>query len=174
MFGLMKINATSLIAGGLMLAAGGAAAQDYNPQLIGEYRDWAAWVNGSGGGKTCFIASKPKTTSPKGVNRGEIYFYVTHRPSRGIKGEVAVRIGYPFSKQNEGIIRIGSREFALRFDGDRGWPTPASEDPRVVNAMKAGAKMTVRGISARGTKTSDSYSLLGFTAAYNAMTKACG
>lgn len=168
----MKIIASFMLAAGLFLTAGSASAQ-YNPQLVGEFRDWAAWVDGAGDAKVCFIASKPKATAPKGVNRGEIYFYVTHRPSRGIDGEVAVRIGYPFAKNNEGIIKIGSREFALRFDGDRGWPTPASEDPRVVNAMKAGAKMTIRGVSARGTKTSDSYSLLGFTAAYNAMTKAC-
>lgn len=168
----MKIIASLMLAAVLSLAASGASAQ-YNPQLIGEYRDWAAWVNGAEGSKVCFIASKPKSTAPKGVNRGEIYFYVTHRPSRGIKSEVAVRIGYPFSKDNEGIIKIGSREFALRFDGDRGWPTPASEDNRVVTAMKAGSKMTVRGVSSRGTKTSDSYSLLGFTAAFNAMSKAC-
>jgi hypothetical protein len=172
MFLHMKIIASFLLTVGLTLAAGSASAQ-YNPQLIGEYRDWAAWVNGADGSKVCFIASKPKSSTPKGAKRGDIYFYVTHRPSRGITGEVAVRIGYPFSKKNEGIIKIGSREFALRFDGDRGWPIPASEDSRVVTAMKAGSKMTVRGVSSRGTKTSDSYSLLGFTAAFNAMSKAC-
>lgn len=70
-------------------------------------------------------------------------------------------------------MRIGKREIALQFDGDKGWPVLPSEDSRAVNAMKAGSKMTIRGISSRGTKTSDSYSLLGFTAAYNAITKAC-
>ena len=149
-----KFALAGALAAGLSLTAGGAAAQ-YNPQSLGDFRDWTAWVDGKGDSKVCFIASKPKSVAPKGANRGEIYFYVTHRPSRNVKGEVAVRIGYPFAKGQEGIIRIGSREFALKFDGDRGWPTPATEDPRVVQAMKAGAKMTVSGISQRGTKTSD-------------------
>jgi len=172
MFRRMKSFVTMMMAGLLSLAAGTALAQ-YNPQSIGEYRDWTAWVNADGAAKVCFIASKPKNTLPKGVNRGEIYFYVTHRPSRGIEGEVAVRIGYPFDEKQEGIVRIGSREFGLSFKGDRGWPVPPSEDPRLVSAMKAGAEMTVEGLSQRGTRTKDTYSLLGFTAAYNAISKAC-
>ena len=40
--------------------------------------------------------------------------------------------------------------------------------------MKGGLAMIVAGISSRGTLTTDTYSLNGFTAAYDAITKACG
>jgi len=44
----------------------------------------------------------------------------------------------------------------------------------LVGAMKAGIEMTIRGTSARGTETLDTYSLRGFTAAYNEAVTACG
>ena len=39
--------------------------------------------------------------------------------------------------------------------------------------MKGGNDMTVRGTSTRSTYSLDTYSLLGFTAAYEAMVAAC-
>ena len=39
--------------------------------------------------------------------------------------------------------------------------------------MKRGTDMTVRGTSTRNTFSLDTYSLLGFTAAYDAMIEAC-
>jgi hypothetical protein len=39
--------------------------------------------------------------------------------------------------------------------------------------MKRGSKMTVVGVSSRGTKTTDTYSLAGFTKAKNLMDKTC-
>ena len=39
--------------------------------------------------------------------------------------------------------------------------------------MKLGTKMVVKGVSMRGTNTTDTYSLKGFIAAYKAMNKIC-
>ncbi len=39
--------------------------------------------------------------------------------------------------------------------------------------MKAGSNLVVKASSSRGTDTTDTYSLSGFTAAYNAISKAC-
>ncbi len=44
----------------------------------------------------------------------------------------------------------------------------------MVQAMRRGRKMVVRGLSTRGTKTVDTYQLAGFTAAHKAIGKACG
>ncbi len=44
----------------------------------------------------------------------------------------------------------------------------------MVDAMKKGSGMMVHGISARDTETIDTYSLQGFTKAYNAIGEACG
>jgi len=40
--------------------------------------------------------------------------------------------------------------------------------------MIRGAEMVIAGESSRGTQTTDTYSLLGFTAAHEAMNEACG
>ena len=44
---------------------------------------------------------------------------------------------------------------------------------KLINAMKRGSTMTVKGLSARGTLTTDSYSLSGITAALKRMDQEC-
>jgi hypothetical protein len=39
--------------------------------------------------------------------------------------------------------------------------------------MRAGRTMIVKGVSSKDTETTDTYSLLGFTAAHNAINDAC-
>ena len=58
--------------------------------------------------------------------------------------------------------------------GDKyAWPPEAAVTRRLVKAMRAGRDMVVNGVSTRGTKTTDTFSLLGFTAAHKAISKAC-
>ena len=47
------------------------------------------------------------------------------------------------------------------------------KDNEVIIAMKKGLKMIVQGYSSRGTLTTDDYSLTGFTAAFNKLSKDC-
>ena len=47
------------------------------------------------------------------------------------------------------------------------------DDRIIINAMKAGKGMTVVGYSQRGTETTDTYTLIGFTKAYEALQKDC-
>jgi hypothetical protein len=44
----------------------------------------------------------------------------------------------------------------------------------MVGAMKAGASLIIEGRSQRGTYTRDTFSLIGVTAAINAIDEACG
>ena len=46
-------------------------------------------------------------------------------------------------------------------------------DAKLVRAMRRGKKLMIRGVSQRGTKTTDRFSLTGFTAAHKAISKAC-
>lgn len=142
--------------------------------LIGSYRDWDAFVvAGQTGEKICYIISIPKDTNPKNVNRGKIYVTVSHKPHLRIRDEVNIIVGYPFRTGATASATIGSARHTFFTEGDGAWmPTPR-EDAAVVESMRSGSEMVVRGTSSRGTKTRDRYSLMGFTAAYNAMSKAC-
>ena len=47
------------------------------------------------------------------------------------------------------------------------------DDSIIINAMKAGKSMKVVGYSQRGTETIDTYSLIGFTKAYDSLKQDC-
>ncbi|MEE8247875.1 MAG: invasion associated locus B family protein, partial [Alphaproteobacteria bacterium] len=62
----------------------------------------------------------------------------------------------------------------LFTNGASAWAPTAVDDKAIVKSMRAGSSMTVKGTSSRGTQTTDTYSLLGFSKALGAITKACG
>lgn len=163
----------AIMLGGILALPDSVAAQEKH-DLVGSYRDWDAFtVESESGEKVCYIISVPKDTNPKNVRRGDIYVTVSHKPHLRIKDEVNIIVGYPFRPDSSATASVGSSRFSFFTEGDGAWlPTPR-EDATVVEAMKRGTTMIVRGTSSRGTNTRDRYSLMGFTAAYNAMTRAC-
>ena len=145
-----------------------------DPKGIGEYRAWLAHTyKGS-----CYISSQPKesTTEPKNVQRGAVYFLVTHNQGGRVKDEVSIYTGYTY-KKNSVTLAIDGQNFGkpgdLFTDRDSAWVRDAETDRKLVQAMVRGSSMVVRGISSRGTLTIDTYSLSGFTAARKAISKAC-
>ncbi|ODS04181.1 hypothetical protein AUC71_00010 [Methyloceanibacter marginalis] len=70
-------------------------------------------------------------------------------------------------------MTIGSDKFEL-FTKDEGAFVEKTEDEaKLVGALKAGSSMTIQGRSARGTNTSDNYSLSGTTDALERIAKEC-
>ncbi len=158
-----------------MLLAVPAAAQE--PERIAAHQDWVAYVYGSGDNKICYIASSPKSWKPKGINRDPAYFQVAHFPGKNLTGEIHVEVGYPLKSGNKPRARIRvkkkTQDFRFFVNDSSAWVTDGKNAP-VVEAMKAGSTLAFTATSARGTVVTDSYSLRGFTAAYKAITKACG
>lgn len=173
MFAAMRNRRTFIALTVFTLAAGTAATAQPAPQKIGDFRDWSAWIYRDGDQKVCFITSAPQQTLPTNVSRGDIRFNVAHRPADGVQGEVSMIVGYPFAENREAVAQVGSTEVGLTTDGERAWTVDPADDRTLVNAMKAGLQMIVKGQSSRGTETTDTYSLLGFTAAYSAIDTAC-
>jgi invasion associated locus B (IalB) protein len=155
----------------LLLAISTAQAQSIQP--VGQDRDWAAFSATVDGGKTCFVVSQPKDMEPKNVARDPVYFYVTQRPSDNIASQVSIVTGYPYQEDSKTIVQIGSDTFTLFTRGDKAWIENLEEQARLVDAMKRGATMIVRGTSSRGTQTTDTYSLSGVTAALARLNSAC-
>jgi len=141
-------------------------------KLLQKYNDWAAYTS-EGSPKVCFAVSQPRDSSPKNVRRGPIYFYVSHYPGDKIAGEISVKMGYPFAPGAKVTLTIGSDKFEL-FTKDEGAFVEKTEDEaKLVGALKAGSSMTIQGRSARGTNTSDNYSLSGTTDALDRIAKEC-
>lgn len=159
----------------LAIAAGGAMAQPALAQsrILGVYGDWTAQTDGSGTSKVCYIGSAPKKAEGKYTKRGDTYVLVTHRPADNVVGEVSVTAGYTYKDGKDVSVDIDGRKFSLFTRGGNAWAPDAAADRVLVTAMKAGQTMVIRGTSSRGTLTTDTYSLSGFTAAYKAIDAAC-
>ncbi len=161
----------------LILAAAGSAPEFAAAQQdvadLGTFKDWKAQTFKESGKNVCTMWSEPTESAGEYKKRGPVYIFVTHRPYANRVDEISINIGYTFKKAAPVGISIGSKEYALFSDGDTAWTRTSKEDRRLVRAMRAGSKLTISGVSSRGTKTTDTFSLSGFTAAYNAITKAC-
>jgi len=145
------------------------------PKKIYEKRDWAAYVFAGEKGKICYIASAPKKQKGryKKKNRGQPYALVTNRPAENIKGEVNFIAGYNYKQNSSVEVRINKKTFDLFTQQDGAWSREPAVDAKLVKAMKNGNRMTVIGTSSRGAKTTDTYSLSGFTAVKKRIDKAC-
>lgn len=168
----MLLHSKSLALAAILLLAPAASAFAA-PGVIGTFGDWTAMTDSSGGKKVCYIGSVPKKAEGKYTSRGDTHVLVTHRPADKVTGEVSVTAGYTYKDKSDVEIEINGKTFKLFTRGGNAWAQNAAADRTLVAAMKAGIDMIVRGTSSRGTLTTDTYSLKGFTAAYDAITKAC-
>lgn len=139
--------------------------------FIESHGDWS--VFGDSKGTLCYIASAPTKSEGDYKKRGDIYVMVTHRPKGKPKDQVSFEAGYTLKPGSTVHVTIGSHKFRLFSDAGQAWTYEASDDAKLVQAMKGGATMVVDGISSRGTETTDTYSLKGISAAYKAMVQAC-
>ena len=150
-----------------------AVAQSKEPQTLGTFKDWQAYSWVENGKKICYILSRPTKSTPKGVNRDDIYLMVTYRPKSGSKEEVSHITGYTYMDRSTVNMLIGNRKFILATNGDVAWVPEGESDAKLISAMRGGSKLVVKGKSTRGTLTTDSYSLQGFTAAHKQIRKSC-
>ena len=173
----MKMFKTFLatILTGFVLAgmAGGVAAAE-SERILTE-KDWEAYTYKDDGGRTCYITSVP--TKSKGkydpANRGEIRVFVSHGPGKEVRNVVQFLAGYKHKKHSAVDVSIDGKKFKLFTIEGRAYAESEEDDVAMVRAMKRGSKMTVVGTSTRGTVTTDTYSLSGFTKTKNMIDKTC-
>lgn len=154
-------------------SAGTAAPPPADLTVIGNYNDWEALTYTENGNKVCFIGTKPKDSKGDYSSRGDIFLLVTHRPAESRNGVVIIETGYPYKTESTVEVKIDGKPFRMWTEGEYAYAY-ADEDKVLVQAMKRGLEMVVQGRSTRGTLTTDTYSLKGFTDAYQAISNACG
>ena len=156
-------------------AAAVAAGGDAQPSLLGQYGDWGAYAASPGGNRVCFALAKPKTskTEPAGRSRDQSYVFISSRPAEKVKHEVSVIIGYPFKTSSDATAEIGSAKFAMYTQNDGAWIKNITEEARMVDAMRKGTDLTVKGTSGRGTQSTDQFSLKGLAQALDKIEQEC-
>jgi hypothetical protein len=157
------------------LAVTAVSAQVSTNRVAAE-TDWSVFVEESP--KECWSVSAPKETlnsrdgKPVSVRRGDILLFVTYRPGAG-QGEVSFTGGYPFADGSTVDLEIGGTKFALITEGEWAWSSSPDDDAKIIPALKSGTAATLSAHSARGTRTLDTFSLLGVSSAIDTAAKHC-
>ena len=158
-----------------------ASAQQKKPEptdkatLLGQFGDWGAYKASPGGKTVCFALSRPTqaVTDPPERNRDPSYAFVSTRPAENVKDEVSIIVGYPQKEGVDASAIIGTASFVLYTQNDGAWVKNAAEESAMVDAMRKGAEMVIKSVSTHDTKTTDTYSLQGISAALDKVAAEC-
>lgn len=171
----MRAHLVSCAIAAALLAVPAMAQNSTN--RVGANTDWSIFVEDNP--TQCWVVSAPKETVNTrdgrvvAVQRGDIFMFVSFWPGSDQMGEVSFMGGYPFAEGSTVQLTVGDSEFELFTDGETAWAASPEEDRQIATALKRGSEAKIVGRSARGTTTTDTFSLMGFTAAYEDAQKRC-
>ena len=156
-------------------APAAAPTASAEPTLIGQFGTWGAYTATPSGKKVCFALAKPSSskTNPPNRPRDPAYVFVSTRPAEKVINEVSVMIGYTLKPGSESTLEVGGASYAMYTQGDGIWIKNAAEEERMVDAMRKAADVTVKGVSAKGTETTDTFSLKGLAQALDRLAQDC-
>lgn len=152
-----------------------AVAGGAEPTLIGQFGTWGAYSATPNGKKVCFALAKPSAskTNPPNRPRDPAYAFVSSRPAEKVNNEVSVMIGYALKPGSESVVEVGGASYAMYTQGDGLWIKNAAEEERMVEAMRKSSDLVVKGVSAKGTETTDTFSLKGLAQALDKIAQDC-
>jgi invasion protein IalB len=156
-------------------AAEAAAQQQQRPQKIGDFQSWTAATHTEGGQKVCYAFTR--ATRSEGVpNRAsnDVLLVVTHRPKG--RDQVALQSGYAYPRGAEGgdpvKVSVGGANIGFYTAGSSAF---ARDNKAALAALRNGREAVARGPLPNGGRgqASDSFSLAGFGAALDAISREC-
>jgi len=148
---------------------------DDEPKLLGEYGEWRAFTASPNGKKLCFALARPGSsqTDPPNRPRDPAYLFIATRPADRVKDEISLIIGYPIKPNTEVTAAVGPATFALSTQEDGAWVKNAPDEAKMVEAMRKGSDVVIKGESGKGTKTTDTFSLKGIAQALERVGREC-
>ena len=157
------------------VAPAAAVAGGAEPTLIGQFGTWGAYTATPNGKKVCFALAKPSSskTNPPNRPRDPAYAFISTRPAEKVTNEVSIMIGYAVKPGSESTLEVGGATYAMYTQGDGLWIKNAAEEERMVEAMRKAADVVVKGVSAKGTETTDTFSMKGLSQALDKLAQDC-
>src|SRR3954451_2031385 len=156
-------------------AATPAVAGGAEPTLMGQFGTWGAYTATPNGKKVCSALAKPASSKPTPPNRPRdpAYAFVSTRPAEKVVNEVSFMIGYGLKPGSESTLEVGGATYAMYTQGDGLWIKNAAEEEKMVEAMRKSSDVVVKGVSAKGTETTDTFSLKGLAQALDRLAQDC-
>jgi len=136
------------------------------------FEEWHVITNVKDGEKICYIASLAVEEEGNVSRVTDPYLLVSKFEKR--KPEVSVSSGFNYKAGSDVKFMIKEKIFLLnKIKDDIAWANSNSLDSEIVQAMKAGVMLEVKSTSQDGKYAIESYSLKGFTSAFNKMLSLC-
>jgi len=145
-----------------------------NLKSIGKFKDWESFVLTQDGNKICFAQSVPVLRAPKKLKRDPSRLFVSFRPAENIKNEISVTNGYEFKLKTPVTAKSGKKSYDLFTKGRFAWVVDNEDETKLIKTMQKAARLMMVANSDKGEQTTDHYSMMGFTKAYNVTKKSCG
>ena len=142
------------------------------PRSTGKYKNWESFVAETDKGKICFAQTVPTKRAPAAVKRDKSKLFVTFRPSEEIKDEVSLTSGHDY-KTSSVTASSGKRRYSFFSQKKFAWLLDDQEEKKFIQLMKRATDIIVKARTTNGAETTDHYSMMGFTKAYNTAKKTC-
>tara|TARA_E500000178_G_C16725297_1_gene619036 strand:- start:244 stop:744 length:501 start_codon:yes stop_codon:yes gene_type:complete len=148
------------------------SASANTPRSTGKYKNWESFTVETDKGKICFAQTLPTKRAPSSIQRGKSKLFVTFRPSENIENEVSLTSGHNF-KSSTVTASSGKKRFSFFSQKDFAWLLDNQEEQNFIKLMKRATNLIVKARTIKGAETTDHYSMMGFTKAYNTAKKTC-
>ena len=142
------------------------------PRSTGKYKNWESFVAETDKGKICFAQTVPTKRAPAAVKRDKSKLFVTFRPTEEIKDEVSLTSGHDY-KTSSVTASSGKRRYSFFSQKEFAWLLDDQEEKKFIQLMKKATDIIVKARTTKGAETTDHYSMMGFTKAYNTAKKTC-
>ena len=142
------------------------------PRSTGKYKNWESFVAETDKGKICFAQTTPTKRAPGAIQRSQSKLFVTFRPSENINDEVSITSGHDY-KSSSVTASSGKRKYSFFSQKDFAWLLDDQEEKKFIQLMKKATDIIVKARTTKGAETTDHYSMMGFTKAYNTAKKTC-
>ena len=142
------------------------------PRSTGKYKNWQSFTAETDEGKICFAETLPTKRAPAAVKRGKSKLFVTFRPSENIKDEISITSGHVY-RASTVTAKSGKRSYSFFSKENFAWILDDQEERKFIQLMKKATDVIVKARTVKGAETTDHYSMMGFTKAYNTAKKNC-
>jgi len=148
------------------------SANANSPRSTGKYKNWESFTVETDKGKICFAQTTPTKSAPASIKRGKSKLFVTFRPSESIKDEVSLTSGHDY-KSSTVTASSGKKKYSFFSQKKFAWLLDDQEEKNFIKLMKKATNLIVKARTTNGAETTDHYSMMGFTKAYNTAKKTC-
>ena len=142
------------------------------PRSTGKYKNWESFMVETDKGKICFAQTLPTKRAPASIKREESKLFVTFRPTENIKDEISLTSGHDY-KSSTVTASSGKKRYSFFSQKNFAWLLDDQEEKKFIKLMKRATDVIVKARTAKGAETTDHYSMMGFTKAYNTAKKTC-